>query len=103
MSKHKDVANNALDYLYQRIHNPLASDYERLRIARLAIDHLDRGEAVGHPLDGLTAPHFKAAVLKGDVSLDDALEYEQANLQRKTLIAWLEEQVNREEADYGQV
>lgn len=90
MSQHKDVVKQTLDRLYQRIDNPTARDREFHRVARLAVEQLEP-EPPRLDLDGATIAQVQSAVEGGDITVADALAFEQDHDQRKTLIAWLEE------------
>lgn len=92
MSKHKEIVKHTLNYLYGRIDNPMASDRERHRISLLALDQLEP-EAPRFSLEGSTIAQVQSAVEGGLVSAQEALEFERANGERKTLMAWLEERL----------
>lgn len=93
MNEHKTVVDDQLRYLYARIHNPTASDRERLRIARRALDRLAPD---AQPFDAatMTVTEVREAVEAGKVSFADALASERSGKNRSSLITWLEGEGN---------
>lgn len=92
MTKHKEIVKHTLQFFYGRIDNPRASERERLRISLLALNQLEP-DAPSFSLEGATIAQVQSAVEAGKVSAGEALEFERANDERKTLIGWLEERV----------
>jgi hypothetical protein len=90
VNQHKRVVRDVLNHLYARISGPLASDLERHRIGLVALDQLAPDETP-FSLDGLTVAQVQAAVEGKKVTVAQALEYELANANRKSLVAWLKE------------
>ena len=90
MTDHKRVVLDTLDHLYACIPAPSATDRERHRIARMAVDRMEP-EAKLADLAGMNIAQVQAEVEAGRVTAVDALAFEEANGKRKSLITWLEE------------
>lgn len=110
MTEHQKVIEQALTRLYQRIQLPSAADKIHYNAALKAVRSLPearrqppvtaRPQESTEKITDLTVPQVQAAVESGKLSAEVALLAEKASeFPRKTLLNWLEAQIEVIERD----
>lgn len=99
MNQDRQAMETAIKRLYKRIDVPTATDAVALRVALKLMERYipDGQQEPAHPLEGLSQREVRELVEAGEVSAQDALDYELAQENpRKTITPWLQEYIAAE-------